>query len=107
MRRVKAVSSVYESALTRFERDCLREREDNLGYPLARHMTRPIISARSTGRESPRARAKAAPFRRAETTSMKTSLTLPSRRENEKVLNLRAFQRAHKDIFARRGEVGK
>jgi hypothetical protein len=45
MRRVKAVSSVYESALTRFHRDCFREREDNLACPLARHMTRRIISA--------------------------------------------------------------
>jgi hypothetical protein len=62
MRRVKAVSSVYESALTRFQLDCLREREDNLGYPLARHMTRPIISARSTGGKSPRARAMARRF---------------------------------------------
>jgi hypothetical protein len=48
--------------LTRFQLDCLREREDNFGYPLARHMTRPIISARSTGGKSPRARAMARRF---------------------------------------------
>jgi hypothetical protein len=48
-----------------------------------------------------------APVRRAETTSMKTSFTRPSRRQNEQALILRAFLRAHKDIFARRGKMGK
>jgi hypothetical protein len=48
-----------------------------------------------------------APFRRAETTSIEDDVRASSRRENERVLNLRAFQRAHKDIFARRGKLRK
>jgi len=45
------------------------------------------------------------PFRRAETTSMKTSFARPSRRENERVLIFVHSCRAHKDIFMREAMI--